>query len=359
MLTNESLKMVVKDVTFGIGNYICHDDIFQSELLEVADLIIGYCISDHVKSPLNFFIEAMPGSGKSYLVKEMTKAVEENIGSGKIEYIYCNLTTITSIDDLNMFFWRAQSASIQSKTPVIFFDEVDSRFQSIDNFYSYFLMPMFDGCFFAGGRQHDIGTVVLFFAASKKIWQILSPTLQQSAKIRLDGKSIPVTQYIDNQKNLTENAKDIFIEGRGNPEVSPKLLDFLNRIDYTIYVPPVNSFPNASESLCQEQARYMIISFINKYHPHAKFIYTPLLQMLSVVLIGKNNPRQIGSLIKRCAIPTDGIFTKDGLPSELAIDSITALIKKYEKKMKKGEHRWYRIIDKENIKTRRVGYYFF
>jgi len=123
----------------------------RADILNYAT--IRNLISSHLASrstrPLNIAAFGAPGSGKSFGIVEISKA----IAGSAIEIIECNLSQLTDKKELNPIFFRISEAILKDRTPLVFFDEFDA-----DNYrwVKYFLSPMQDGKF-----RHPDGVVEL------------------------------------------------------------------------------------------------------------------------------------------------------------------------------------------------------
>jgi hypothetical protein len=370
---------------FGIANYIHLDEYYREEILNITDYIYGYACNDAARRPINFYLDALPGSGKSFLVKQICKSLELRLGNDSIDYLYCNLTTIKSVADLYLFFRKGQTANIDGKLPVIFFDELDSGMPDKADAYPYFLMPMFDGKYYSDGQIHSLGRVVLFFAGSKKISEIVLEGLDIEVK-KLDYSTIgnnvglkinPHVQLAlleQNDNNLSYeydegemSVEDWIIKQETrlidtikikktctNDNACPvKILDFVDRIDKFIFVPPLNSRPNNNEKHVTSQADYIVIAMLNKHHKWALYVDKCVVIFLRGLLINDCKMRSVESLIVRSTTSNDGFFRLENLPAECSVkyeaelnntkNSVFESIKATEAKGKLAT-RWFKIV---------------
>jgi len=72
------------------------------------------------KRPLSYLISALPGSGKSFLVSELTRAVGG-------QFIEVNVSQMASVNDLQNAIADVAAIYSDARRPVLFIDEADTR----------------------------------------------------------------------------------------------------------------------------------------------------------------------------------------------------------------------------------------
>ncbi len=125
------------------------------------DLIQDYCRNAVLHRPLSLAVFGPPGSGKSFGVAQVAKAV----AGGSIEKITFNVSQFTCHGDLIDALHRVRDIGLSGRTPLVFWDEFDSMKDGQRLFWlKAFLAPMQDGEFAQGQISHPIGRAIFVFA---------------------------------------------------------------------------------------------------------------------------------------------------------------------------------------------------
>lgn len=106
---------------FGLGEFICFDNQLREDLLKVVDATRNYIKRDNRKRPLNIYIEAQPGTGKSFLVKQVCTAVNKIMPKAKLKFLNYNVTYIDFPEQIISSFRRVQDSNLKGEIPIIFF----------------------------------------------------------------------------------------------------------------------------------------------------------------------------------------------------------------------------------------------
>lgn len=324
---------------FGFGPFVSLDVNQQEELLGLLDLIIDYSLGD-IKRPLNFYIEASPGSGKSFLIGCIIKALSERKPSLKFEYLTFNISQSDTPKDFLSLFDRISSVNASQKgIPLVFFDEVDSV---VHHVYAYrrFLTPMIDGLIYKkdGGDIH-FGKAIFFFAASTRIPDLylnLGGSLSTSepyapASIETPKEATDYLTWVTWQK---EQRVKIIEEWKTNPNkmLPDKIRDFFDRVNEFIYLPPPNLFVTNCcdgklvdiEKIRAEtrlQQVYLIASLFSRYKPHVRFVSSKALNFILYTLQSTGNRRLVESYIFTALTPQDYVLKFSHLPLSCRSDA--------------------------------------
>ena len=311
---------------FGLGNFISFDLDHREDLLRTLDLVIGYIRDKRRTRPLNLYIEASPGSGKSFLVKQIYKATEDIIGKGKINQLFFNATYFINRDDILHSFRKFQSVNIENKLPLVFMDEIDSKMSNGEHAYKQFLAPMYDGKYFKDGHEWHIGNCICFFAASKKLENLVSNKRGSFNKVENKSNQNSFESYkkwIASQR--TTYAKVIRPLLEKADDLPEKMKDFMDRIDDFIYLPPSNLIPNGNQSDGLKQAQYIAVSLLLARFPQIHYVDSRVIALLAISIINSTSRRDAESCIFRSYPPVGTTFELSGLPGQFIEDNKSVL----------------------------------
>ncbi|MDO9088096.1 MAG: hypothetical protein Q7U53_17955 [Anaerolineaceae bacterium] len=142
-------------------NFLLTVDRKEIEFLHhLKSLITEYLLNKN-NQPLSIAVFGSPGSGKSFSIKQLAKALD--LPDQEIKDITFNLSQFNEDNptDLYQAFHAVRDISLSGKTPLVFWDEFDSKNLA---WLRYFLAPMQDGEFQEGQLTHNIGKSIFVFA---------------------------------------------------------------------------------------------------------------------------------------------------------------------------------------------------
>lgn len=142
-------------------NFLLTVDRKEIEFLHHLKSLITEYLQNRSNQPLSIAVFGPPGSGKSFSIKQLAKALD--LPDYEVKDITFNLSQFNdeSPNDLYQAFHAVRDISLSGKTPLVFWDEFDSKALA---WLRYFLAPMQDGEFQEGQLTHNIGKSIFVFA---------------------------------------------------------------------------------------------------------------------------------------------------------------------------------------------------
>jgi hypothetical protein len=142
------------------GNLVSVDRAEIEALRNIRRLMTAFMRDPTVTKPLSIGVFGPPGAGKSFGVREIAEQVSKDV-YGRTAWLEFNLSQFTPPADLTGALYRVGDQVLSGITPVVFWDEFDSRqFEWL----KYLLAPMQDGRFQDGQVSHPVGKSVFIFA---------------------------------------------------------------------------------------------------------------------------------------------------------------------------------------------------
>jgi hypothetical protein len=130
--------------------------------LDIMLLAQKYFDDQTWKTPLCLAVFGPPGSGKSFVVREILKTIP---GLSYGESLNYNLAQFASVEDLTTAFHQVQDRALREEVPLVIFDEFDVSFNSEKlGWLKYFLAPMQDGEFKGRSGTYKVGRAIFVFA---------------------------------------------------------------------------------------------------------------------------------------------------------------------------------------------------
>ena len=142
-------------------NFLLTVDRKEIEFLHHLKSLITEYLQNRSSQPLSIAVFGPPGSGKSFSIKQLAKTLD--LPEYEVKDITFNLSQFNeeSPNDLYQAFHAVRDISLSGKTPLVFWDEFDSKALA---WLRYFLAPMQDGEFQEGQLTHNIGKSIFVFA---------------------------------------------------------------------------------------------------------------------------------------------------------------------------------------------------
>lgn len=146
------------------GDYKTVDDKEIASFLDLARVINKYLEDTEWDKPLSIAVFGPPGSGKSFAVKQILKALSPD-GSDSAPLTF-NLAQFSMVEQLTDAFHLVQDRALSGGgVPLVIFDEFDSDFDgSPMGWLKYFLAPMQDGLFRGQAQDYRVGRAIFLFS---------------------------------------------------------------------------------------------------------------------------------------------------------------------------------------------------
>jgi hypothetical protein len=149
-----------------IGGGLAYDSTEIKQICDTNKLLRKYRNDLSGSKPTSICVFGQPGSGKSFLVKQLIDRMKES-GNTSLEptLLTFNISQMNSSNKLIDAWHRVRDLVLQGKLPFVFFDEFDCAYGTQRlGWLKYFISPMEDGTFIgARGHLHEIGKAVFIF----------------------------------------------------------------------------------------------------------------------------------------------------------------------------------------------------
>ncbi len=279
-----------------IGRYVTCTEGFKKELSALERTVSTYVGRDRPSRPLNMLLAANPGSGKSFLVKELSKQFP-----GDTAFLEYHVASFRKLDDLFSIFQRIQSLNLEGKLPFVLLDEVDCKVAG-EYIFPNLLAPLWDGIFHIGQERHHLGRAVLFFAASALL---SSPSIKNV--LGTTDQCVTYSEFAEKwRRKVKAELRDSEI---------PKARDFIDRIDLLLCIPPIDFTISDGDPALEYKLLACIL--VKKHFPMVTRIEKSVIWILILELLNSGSRRRAESVVFCSADPLGAVFDLTHLPPDI------------------------------------------
>lgn len=281
-----------------VGRFVTCNSGFEQELAALKETVAAYVRREKPARPMNILLAATPGSGKSFLVKQLAKSISKDA-----EFLEYHVASFRDVGDFFSILQRIQSSNLEGKLPFVLLDEVDGK---VNGRYLFpnLLAPLWDGIFHVGQDQHHLGRAVLFFAASALL---PSPSIQNV--LGSSGKPATYSEFANAWRNKVQVALE--------ESTVEKARDFVDRIDFLLCIPPID-FAIEDGDPAREYMKLACL-LVKKHFDQVDRVEMSAVWVLMRLLAQYGSRRRAESIVFRSKDPPDGAYRFANLPPDIRI----------------------------------------
>lgn len=180
------LDKILNNIPKGVfGKYITYDHEEIEHLNNIKSLVLTYCENYLDTTPLAIAVFGAPGTGKSFIIRELAKCIHTTKDIKNIDLIEYNLSQVQNESEIYRMLHQVRNISISNKIPLIIWDEFDVEKMK---WLKIFLEPIQDGKFSDNGVIYDVGKSIFAFCGGcfKSFSDFTKDVILQNDKKGLD-----------------------------------------------------------------------------------------------------------------------------------------------------------------------------
>jgi len=159
-----TLRLRLKDAKQYLGDFVTTDWDLGGKLLRLQSEMAAYKKRRESSRPYVCLLHAQPGSGKTFLARELAKATG-------YELYELNVARLADVDRLTVHFDQIASLSARrgpdGALPLLILDEFESKLGG-QYIFGHLLSPLGEGIYEVGAQQRYLGRISILVVASRK-----------------------------------------------------------------------------------------------------------------------------------------------------------------------------------------------
>jgi hypothetical protein len=309
-LAPKSIPVSIDAPMMTIGKALLMERREIESLRSIRNLFRAYvqrCMSPApVIAPISIAVFGPPGSGKSFIVKQIAEDINRQLEKDSRKGLECveyNVSQFRSIDDIGEAITRASVSNNEGKIPLIFFDEFDCKLDDQElGWLKYFLAPMQDGAYHGSRQTIRISRAIFVFAGG------VYSTFSEFDPSTLPP--VPVPMDAERKERLKS------FRSRKGP-------DFTSRLRGHIDILPINSPDGEVKPIIRRAI--LLRSLLERYDHVANQrgekegnIDEDIVYALLTLDCYRHGARSMEAILQMCT-PIDGRIEKASLPSRIQL----------------------------------------
>ena len=218
---------------FQVGHLRTTDPVEIEPVVTLQNVMDSYVAKDKVQRPLCVGVFGPPGSGKSFAVKEVARAVARKYDNSPFDLFEFNMTQFGGPEEINAAIEPIRASVAKGMVPIVFWDEFDCRYDGHEfGYLRYFLPSMQDGVTYVHGVPYNIGRSIFVFAGGVKAsWEGMEALLVQEEYPAMNQvRTLKIPDFMSRLRVVLDIDGIVIADNLLSPGTSELELDELRRI---------------------------------------------------------------------------------------------------------------------------------